>query len=62
MELKDLPKIKGYKSKVKKTFNITKEAAEIYELAKEQHDIDTTDMCTQAIEKAMLSIKHLVMK
>jgi hypothetical protein len=62
MELKDLPKIKGSKAKIKKTFNISKEAIEVYEKAKEYHDIDTPGMCTQAIEKAMLSIKHLINK
>ncbi len=60
IKLESLPKIKDSKEKIKKTFLLTPEAVEVYEKAKVLKGIDTTKMCTDALETTLLSIKHLV--
>lgn len=62
MELKDLPKLKDTKDKFKKTFLLTEEAVKIYVQGKEKLNIDTTKLCTDAIENSLLSIRHLLDK
>lgn len=61
-ELDNLPKLKDTKLKIKMTFCMTPEAHRIYILAKQNLNVDTTEMINQAIANTMLSIKHLVDK
>jgi hypothetical protein len=59
MDIKDLPKIKDTKEKSKKTFFLSIEAAKVYTEGKNK-GVDTTKICTDALEKALLDIKHLI--
>ena len=62
MNINSLPKIKDSKVKIRKTFLITEHAAEVYVQAKNKLGIDTTKMCTDAIEKIMNDISKLMSK
>lgn len=60
LDINSLPKIKDSKEKIKKTFLLTPESVEVYEKAKVLKGIDTTKLCTDAVEKTLQSIKHLL--
>jgi len=62
MELNELPKLKDTENKFKKTFLLSEEAVRIYVQAKQKLNVDTTKLCTDAIENSLLSIKHLLDK
>ena len=62
LTINDLPTIKDSKEKFKKTLLLSKDANEIYEKGKALKGIDTPRLCADAVEKAMLSIKHLVLE
>lgn len=55
--LDSFPKLKDIKEKQKKTFMLSAEVCEIYVKAKYKLGIDTTQVCTEAIERALLKIK-----
>ena len=55
-----MPKVKDSKIKIKKTFLITEQAADVYVQAKNKLGIDTTKLCTDAIEKVMADVKKLM--
>lgn len=59
LELKDLPKTKDSKTKIRKSFNLTPEAVEIYEKAKIS-GIDSSGYIQNIIEDALFKIKHLI--
>lgn len=61
LEIKDLPKTKDSKLKIRKSFNLSAEAVEIYEKARIV-GIDSSGYIQDKIEKALLDIKHLVLK
>jgi len=61
IEMKDLPKTKDSKLKSRKSFNLSTEAVEIYEKAKNV-GIDSSGYIQDKIESALRDIKHLVLK
>ncbi len=59
MDLKKLPMLKDTKTKIKKTFNLSHEAHEIYVKAKNKN-VDVTLIVSQAIEDTLMSIKPII--
>lgn len=57
MDLKNLPKLKESKTKIKMTFCLSKEAYETYILLKNK-GYDSTKVVTDAIEKTMNELKE----
>lgn len=60
MDINSVPKVKDSKIKIKKTFLITEQAADVYVQAKNKLGIDTTKLCTDAIEQVMADVKKLM--
>lgn len=60
MDLKNLPMLKDTKTKIKKTFNLSHEAHEIYVRAKNEKNIDVSAVVSKAIEDTLLSIKPIL--
>jgi hypothetical protein len=61
MNINSVPRLKDTKLKIKKTFAITESAADTYVKARE-HGIDTTKMCSDALEKTLAGIRELITK
>jgi hypothetical protein len=62
MDLKDFPKIKDAKNKVRKTFLISEDHAHVYVMAREKLNIDTPKICNDAISNALESVKLMLEK
>lgn len=52
--------VKDSKVKIKKTFLLTEQAADVYVQAKNKLGIDTTKLCVDAIEKVMSDVSKLM--
>ena len=59
MNISELPKLKSSKEKVKQTFCLSREAYEVYVMAKAK-GYDSTLIVSNAIEKALFDIKSLI--
>lgn len=57
--LDELPKCPDTKNKVKKTFSLSREAVEIYELAKSK-GVNSTQIVEEKIEQVLKAIKPLL--
>lgn len=61
LDIKQLPKTKDSKNKIRKSFNLSPKAVEIYEKAKNV-GIDSSAYVQETIEQALSKIEHLVLK